>query len=86
MPYFSMRFLAKTLLPSMRAAALLGPKVRTPAAFIASTMPSASGSSGATTAKSTACSFANATIPSRSVALMGTHSASAAMPPLPGAQ
>ena len=36
--------------------------------------------------KSIACSLAQATMASTSVALMGTHWATWAMPPLPGAQ
>ena len=63
MPYFFMRFLEKTLLPSMIAAFLLGPKQGTPAASSASTQPRTSGSSGVTTAKSTFFSRANATMP-----------------------
>ena len=85
MLYFCIRSLAKDLLPSIIAAFLRGPKARMPAASSASTMPSASGSSGATITRSGLCSLAKATMPSMSVALIGTHSASAAMPPLPGA-
>ena len=44
-------FLAKTLLASSWAAALVGPKMRRPAFWKASTMPSASGSSGPTTVR-----------------------------------
>ena len=50
MPYFFIKFLENTLLPSMIAAALLGPKQGTPTSFNASTAPRTSGSSGATTA------------------------------------
>ena len=50
MPYFFMRFLAKTLLPSITAARFSGPKQGMPAASSASTMPRQSGSSGVTTA------------------------------------
>ena len=84
MPYFFIRFLEKTLLPSMMAAALFGPKAGIPASCSASTQPNTSGSSGATTAKSIFCSFANLTIPSISLAPMSTQVASAAMPPFPG--
>ena len=87
MPYFFIRSLEKALLPSMMAAALLGPNAGSPAAFIASTMPATSGSSGATITKSTFFSSASLTAPSMSVALTsGQQMASAAMPPLPGAQ
>ena len=51
-PYFFIRSLEKTLLPSMMAAFASGPKQGIPAASSASTAPSTSGSSGATTAKS----------------------------------
>ena len=84
--YFSIRPLEKTLLDSMTAALARGPKAGTPAASMASTMPRARGSSGATTAKSMPWEAAQATITSTSSALMGTHRATWAMPPLPGAQ
>ena len=70
----------------MTAALARGPKAGIPAASRASTMPRARGSSGATMTKSIACSLAQATMASTSVALMGTHWATWAMPPLPGAQ
>ena len=50
MPYFFIRPLAKTLLPSIMAARFSGPKQGMPAASSASTMPRQSGSSGVTTA------------------------------------
>ena len=50
MPYFFIRFLENTLLPSMMAALARGPKQGMPAASRASTQPSTRGSSGATTA------------------------------------
>ena len=68
MPYFFIRFLEKTLLPSMIAAFARGPKAGMPMASNASTAPSTSGSSGATTAKSIAFSFANAVMPAMSFA------------------
>ena len=49
-PYFFIRFFAKTLLPSMIAAFFRGPKQGIPMASSSSTHPSTSGSSGATTA------------------------------------
>ena len=84
MPYRFIKFLANTLLPSMAAAFFLGPKHRMPSALRASTAPKTRGSSGATTAKSTAWSLAKETMAGRSVAAMGQHTASAAMPPFPG--
>ena len=48
--YFFMRFLEKTLLPSIIAASARGPKQGIPAASSASTHPSTRGSSGVTTA------------------------------------
>ena len=84
MPYFFIKFLENTLLPSIIAAFLFGPKQGIPIAFKASTAPSTNGSSGATTAKSIAFSFAKSTIPSMSFAPIFTQVASAAIPPLPG--
>ena len=52
----------------------------------ASTAPAASGSSGATTVKSISCSFAKATSLSNSITPIFTHSATSAIPALPGAQ
>ena len=87
MPYFFIKSLAKALLPSITAAFFFGPKAGMPASSSASTMPAASGSSGATITKSTFFSFASFTAPSISVALTsGQQMASAEMPPLPGAQ
>ena len=84
MPYFSIRLLAKDLLPSMAAAAFVGPKQAIPFSLSRSTSPMTSGSSGATTVKSIASRTANSTICPSSVAAIGTQTASAAMPPLPG--
>ena len=82
--YFSIKFLEKTLLPSMIAAFFRGPKQGIPASSRTSTAPRTRGSSGATTAKSTALARAKARMPGTSVAETPAHSASAAMPPLPG--
>ncbi len=76
----------KPLEPSSAAAAAVGPKALMPAASSRSTSPSTSGCSGPTTTKSMALDVAKFTIPSRSSALMGTHSASRPIPALPGAQ
>ena len=84
--YFFISSLENALLASRMAALARGPKAGMPAASRASTMPKARGSSGATMTKSMALSLAQATMSSTSVALMGTHWATWAMPPLPGAQ
>ena len=84
--YFFIRVLEKILRASMLAASAVGPKAGIPAASMASTMPRARGSSGATTTKSMAWLLAHFTMPSTSVAAMGTHWAMDSMPPLPGAQ
>ena len=82
--YFFIRFLEKTLLPSIAAAAFLGPKHLTPAASRLSTAPRTNGSSGATTAKSILFFNANSVIALISFAPISTHSASCAIPPFPG--
>src|ERR1700752_4556739 len=84
MPYFLHRSLVKPFEPSSRAAAFVGPKARKPAASISSTMPATSGLSGPPTTKSTASPLHNATTAAWSVMSIGTHSASFAMPALPG--
>ena len=84
MPYFFIRFLENTLLASICAAFASGPKQGMPMACRRSTQPMASGSSGATTAKSMAFSEANFTMSSIAVAEIGTQVASWAMPPFPG--
>ena len=86
MPYFFIRSFENALEPSRIAALALGPKARRPAASKASTAPAASGSSGATTVKSISCSFAKATSLSNSITPIFTHSATSAIPALPGAQ
>ncbi len=85
-PYFFIKSLAKTLLPSIAAAALLGPKALIPFSSNLSTAPRAKGSSGATTARSILFSTANFVMPPISVAGISTHCACWDMPPLPGAQ
>ena len=84
--YFFISSLEKALLASMMAALAWGPKAGMPAASMASTIPKARGSSGATMTKSMALSLAHFTMPSTSVALTGTQVATWAMPALPGAQ
>ena len=84
--YFFISFLENTLLPSMIAAFFLGPKVLNPLACKASTIPSTSGSSGATTTISTFSFCARATTPSISVALTSKHFAYFDIPPFPGVQ
>ena len=66
------------------AAFLDGPKHGIPLLSRISTNPNTSGSSGATTQKSMFILTAKSVMPSKSVALMLTHSASFAMPPFPG--
>ncbi len=86
MPYSAHRSFTKPLEPSSAAAALLGPVARMPAASNASHSPPTSGGSAPITAKSIFFSFANATKAGKSIAGIGTHSATAAIPALPGAQ
>ena len=85
MPYFFISSLENALDASMIAALACGPKHGIPASSMASVMPAANGSSGVTTQKSTLFSFANDTSPSLSIALISTQTASAEIPPLPGA-
>ncbi len=84
MLYFFMSSFEKTLLPSMIAAFAFGPKVLKPSAWRASTMPSTSGSSGATTTMSGWSFLASSTTPSMSVAPTEKHSAYFEIPPFPG--
>ena len=86
MLYFFMRSLEKAFDPSRIAAFLRGPNTFSPSASNTSTIPPTNGSSIPTIVKSIACSFAKATSLSNSMAPIGTHSASAAIPALPGAQ
>src|SRR5438270_4138304 len=70
---------------SSRAAALVGPNALKPAAARSSTMPAAIGASGPTTTKSTALDLQKSITAARSAISSATHSASRAMPALPGA-
>ena len=70
----------------MRAAAFVGPKMRSPAALKQSTTPAANATSGPTTVSPTPCSAAKSRRRSTSVSRIDTHSACRAMPALPGAQ
>ena len=85
MLYFFIRSFEKTLLASITAALAFGPKALMPAASNASTIPAASGSSGATNARSMLLSFANCTIFSLSITGISTQILSREIPPLPGA-
>ncbi len=85
-PAARMIFLAKTLLPSSRAAAREGPKTGSPSAAQASTMPAQSGASGPTTIKSGRLALAQSVTAATSSAASGRLRASAAVPALPGAQ
>ncbi len=64
----------------------VGPKIRSPDASKRSTIPLTSGASGPTTVRSICSLRAKSRSPARSSALQGMHSASPAIPPLPGAQ
>ncbi len=63
-----------------------GPKANSPSASSASASPAASAASGPITTRSILSFWAKLTSPSTSVACIGTHIASSAMPALPGAQ
>ena len=76
----------KPLEPSISAAFLRGPKARMPAASRLSTSPFTSGASGPTTTRSIFWATANWVSASISSAPIATHSASDAIPALPGAQ
>ena len=84
--YFFIKSLENALEPSRMAAFFLGPNTRSPAASKASAAPAASGSSGPTITRSIPCSLANVTCASKSMTPISTHSASPAIPALPGAQ
>ena len=84
--YFFMRSFENAFEPSRIAAFFFGPKHLSPAFSNSSTIPPTSGSSMPMIVKSMALSFANDTSLSNSIAPIGTHSASAAIPALPGAQ
>ena len=84
--YFFIRSLENAFEPSSIAAFFLGPNTLKPSASNASTTPPTSGSSIPITVRSIAFSLANATSLSNSIALISTHSATSAIPALPGAQ
>ena len=87
MPASHISSLAKAFEPSSSAAAALGPKAGTPASFNASMTPATSAASGPTTTRPTSRFLAAVMIASMSAApSWGRHSASAAIPALPGAQ
>ena len=85
MPWRAIRSLANSFDDSMRAAAFVGPKIRSPAALKQSTTPVASDASGPTTVSPTPFSAAKSRSRSTSVSRIATHSACRAMPALPGA-
>jgi hypothetical protein len=78
-------FLGEGLGRLQPGAAAEGPKVRMPAARVASATPAASGASGPTMTKSMAFSSQKVTTTAPSRMSMSAHSASIAMPALPGA-
>ncbi len=77
---------AKILDDSSRAAAIVGPKMRSPSLSNKSTTPAASVSSGPTTVRSMRFSLAKRASPGRSLAVIGRFSPRAAVPAFPGAQ
>src|ERR1700761_8471001 len=79
------RSLVNPLEPSSCAACLLGPNALMPTAVRSSTMPAASGVSGPTTTRSTALRLQKSITAAWSAISSATHSASRAMPALPGA-
>ena len=81
-----MNSLAKLLLDSSCAAARVGPKIGQPRFWNSSTTPRVSGNSGPTTVTSGLNRLASSNSESMLFRSAGTHSASAAIPPLPGAQ
>ncbi len=84
-PAFSMMVLANAFEPSSLAAACVGPKISRPRSPKTSTMPSTNGASGPTTVNSISRESAKSASSSISSGLSGTDSASAFVPPLPGA-
>src|SRR3954454_6279645 len=70
---------------SSRPAALVGPNALKPAALRSSTTPAATAASGPTTTKSTALRRQKSITAAWSAISIGTHSASRAIPALPGA-
>src|SRR5512143_397227 len=85
MPCRAMKAFAKSFELSSCAAACTGPKIASPAARNASTMPAASGASGPTTVSATFCSRANATRSGNAVSATLATAGSSAVPALPGA-
>ena len=85
MPAASHNSLVKALLPSSWAAARDGPMQGIEAASIASVMPATSGASGPGMTRSISLSCAKAIRAGKSSTPIGTHSATGAMPGLPGA-
>jgi exodeoxyribonuclease VII large subunit len=85
MPYFVQISFMKPFEPSSSAAAARGPNAFMPFSSSRSTSPITSGCSGPTTTRSTASRVENSTSASISSAAMATHSASWAIPALPGA-
>src|ERR1700760_3761148 len=79
------RSLVKPLEPSSCAASRPGPNALMPAAARSSTIPAASGVSGPTTTSSTSFCLQNSMTAAWLVTSSATHSASRAMPALPGA-
>ena len=84
--YFFIRSFEKALLPSKMAAFFLGPNVLIPASSILSTRPPTKGSSIPTITKSISSFLAKSTSLSNSIAPIGKHSATSAIPAFPGAQ
>ena len=79
-------FLGEALAGLQLRRGVVGPKIGQPRRWNSSTTPSVSGSSGPTTVRSGLSLLASCTSESRLLRSAATHSASAAMPPLPGAQ
>ncbi len=77
---------AKTLDPSISAAARDGQKMARPRRTNSSEMPSTIGSSGPTTVRSALIVWAKSATSTMLEVSMGTQSASSAIPALPGAQ
>ena len=84
--FFNKYAISLTLDPSKIAAFFLGPKIRSPLASKASTIPPTKGSSiPMIVSPILFCSAKSASL-SNSIAVISTHSAIPAIPPLPGAQ
>src|SRR5712691_6304232 len=85
MPNSVQSALVNPFAPSSCEACLLGPNALTPALARSPTIPAASGVSGPTTTRSTALVRQNSITAAWSAISSATHSASRAMPALPGA-